>query len=90
MHLRLSVRGVDTGAGEENGLDHSEHWLRFPYDSTFLRSHDVWISTMPQWDCRVWLLHQAKQEAKQREAEEAAKAEQAADRAGAEAAGAPS
>jgi hypothetical protein len=50
----------------------------------------VWISTMPQWDCRVWLLHQAKQEAKQREAEEAAKAEQAADRAGAEAAGAPS
>jgi hypothetical protein len=33
-------RGVDgTGAGEENAIDHNTNCLRFPYDSTFLRSH---------------------------------------------------
>eukprot|EP01049_Picozoa_sp_SAG25_P016548 SAG25_NODE_3849_length_950_cov_1.002350_2_plen_86_part_00 len=28
-----------TGAGEDNGIDHSKNWLRFPYESTCLRSH---------------------------------------------------
>jgi hypothetical protein len=28
-----------TGAGGDNGIDHNKNWLRFPYDSTFLRSH---------------------------------------------------
>jgi hypothetical protein len=29
-----------TGAGEDNGIDHTDQtWLRFPYDSTFVRSH---------------------------------------------------
>jgi hypothetical protein len=23
-----------TGAGEDNGIDHNQNWLRFPYDST--------------------------------------------------------
>eukprot|EP01047_Picozoa_sp_COSAG01_P030275 COSAG01_NODE_2106_length_8416_cov_47.839485_18_plen_116_part_00 len=27
------------GAGEDHGIDHGKTWLRFPYDSTFLRSH---------------------------------------------------
>jgi hypothetical protein len=31
----------DTGAGGDNGVDHNNNWLRFPYDSTFLRSHDL-------------------------------------------------
>eukprot|EP01047_Picozoa_sp_COSAG01_P016156 COSAG01_NODE_821_length_13328_cov_2.385441_6_plen_290_part_00 len=26
-------------AGEDSGIDHHTNWLRFPYDSTFLRSH---------------------------------------------------
>jgi hypothetical protein len=30
-----------TGAGEDNGIDHKKNWLRFPYDSTVLRSHDL-------------------------------------------------
>jgi hypothetical protein len=25
--------------GEDSGIDHNQSWLRFPYDSTFLRSH---------------------------------------------------
>eukprot|EP01047_Picozoa_sp_COSAG01_P035399 COSAG01_NODE_2713_length_7209_cov_5.300844_1_plen_399_part_00 len=28
-----------TGAGEDSGIDHNKNLLRFPYDSTFLRSH---------------------------------------------------
>jgi hypothetical protein len=28
-----------TGAGEDNGIDHHQKSLRFPYDSTFLPSH---------------------------------------------------
>jgi hypothetical protein len=28
-----------TGAGGDIGIDHRNNWLRFPYDSTFLRSH---------------------------------------------------
>eukprot|EP01047_Picozoa_sp_COSAG01_P006986 COSAG01_NODE_258_length_20077_cov_124.162429_8_plen_107_part_00 len=28
-----------TGAGEDNGIDHNKDRLRFPYDSTFWRSH---------------------------------------------------
>jgi hypothetical protein len=28
-----------TGAGEDNGIDHSKNWLRFPYDSELFRSH---------------------------------------------------
>jgi hypothetical protein len=28
-----------TGAGEDHGIGHDQNWLRFPYDSTFLRSH---------------------------------------------------
>jgi hypothetical protein len=28
-----------TGAGGDHGIDHHKNWLRFPYDSTFLRSH---------------------------------------------------
>jgi hypothetical protein len=27
-----------TGAGDDHGIDHHKNWLRFPYDSTFLRS----------------------------------------------------
>eukprot|EP01047_Picozoa_sp_COSAG01_P026422 COSAG01_NODE_1701_length_9447_cov_3.223363_16_plen_58_part_00 len=27
-----------TGAGGDSGTDHNQNWLRFPYDSTFLRS----------------------------------------------------
>jgi MFS family permease len=34
--LQLVVR---TGAGGDNGIDHTKNWLRVPYDSTFLRSH---------------------------------------------------
>jgi hypothetical protein len=30
-----------TGAGEDTGIDHNKIWLRFPYDSTFLRSHSL-------------------------------------------------
>jgi hypothetical protein len=30
---------MHTGAGEDHGIDHDKNWLRFPYDSTFLRSH---------------------------------------------------
>jgi len=37
--LRLCRRGRSTGVGEDNGIDHNQNWLRFPYDSTFLRSH---------------------------------------------------
>jgi hypothetical protein len=36
---RRRARALATGAGEDNGIDHNKHWLRFPYDSTFLRSH---------------------------------------------------
>jgi|EP01047_Picozoa_sp_COSAG01_P014528 hypothetical protein len=28
-----------TGAGADNGMDHDQNGLRFPYDSTLLRSH---------------------------------------------------
>jgi hypothetical protein len=31
-------REEGTGAGEDNGIDHHQKWLRFPYDSTCLRS----------------------------------------------------
>jgi hypothetical protein len=31
-------RPGSTGAGEDNGIDHDQNWLRFPYDSSFLRS----------------------------------------------------
>ena len=31
----------DTGAGEDHGIDSHQNWLIFPYDSTFLRSHDL-------------------------------------------------
>jgi hypothetical protein len=46
-HLLWSLLSRDrthiTGAGEEedNGMAHDEHWLRFPYDSTVLRSHHL-------------------------------------------------
>ena len=30
---------VLTGAGGDNGIDRDKNRLRFPYDSTFLRSH---------------------------------------------------
>jgi hypothetical protein len=30
---------IITGAGEDHGIDHNKNLLRFPYDSTFLRSH---------------------------------------------------
>jgi hypothetical protein len=36
---RSSNHHHHTGAGEDNGIDHNQNWLRFPYDSTFLRSH---------------------------------------------------
>jgi hypothetical protein len=29
-----------TGPGRDNGIDHAKNCLRFPYDSTCLRSHD--------------------------------------------------
>jgi hypothetical protein len=32
----ITVLAVRTGAGEDNGIGHDNHWLRFPYDSTFL------------------------------------------------------
>jgi hypothetical protein len=32
---------IYTGAGEDNGIDHDRNQLRFPYDSTGLRSHDL-------------------------------------------------
>ena len=28
-----------SGAAGDNWIDHQKNWLRFPYDSTFLRSH---------------------------------------------------
>jgi hypothetical protein len=28
-----------TGAGEDNGVDHNQNWLRFPYVFIFSRSH---------------------------------------------------
>jgi hypothetical protein len=34
-----SSGAATTGAGEDHGIDHNENWLRFPYDSTFLRPH---------------------------------------------------
>jgi hypothetical protein len=34
-------RGKATGGGEDNGIDRNKNWLRFPYDSTFLRSHSL-------------------------------------------------
>jgi hypothetical protein len=34
-------RDIYTGAGEDNGIDHDRNQLRFPYDSTGLRSHDL-------------------------------------------------
>ena len=34
-----SPRPSDTGAGGDNGIEHNKNWLRFPYDSTILRSH---------------------------------------------------
>jgi hypothetical protein len=44
--LRIRLVGVanwgrdpPTGAGEDNGIAQNQNWLRFPYDSTFLRSH---------------------------------------------------
>jgi hypothetical protein len=40
---RSPSRAPTGGAGEDHGIDHSKSWLRFPYDSTFLRSH--YIST---------------------------------------------
>jgi hypothetical protein len=30
-----------TGAGEDDGIVYDQNWLRFPYDCTFLRSHDL-------------------------------------------------
>jgi hypothetical protein len=30
-----------TGAGGDNGIDHDKNWLRFPYVSIVLRSHDL-------------------------------------------------
>jgi hypothetical protein len=41
---------VRTGAGEDNGIDHHQNWLRFPYDSTFLRSH--YLHPHPYPSCR--------------------------------------
>jgi hypothetical protein len=32
-------RDSPTGAGDDHGIDHNKNWLRFPDDSTFLRSH---------------------------------------------------
>jgi hypothetical protein len=44
--LRIRLVGVanwgrdpPTGAGEDNGIAQNQNWLRFPYDSTFFRSH---------------------------------------------------
>jgi hypothetical protein len=34
----LTIHMIHTGAGEDNGVDHNNNGLRFPYDSTFLRS----------------------------------------------------
>jgi hypothetical protein len=34
-----TARPLSTGAGEDNGIDHDKNLLRFPCDSTFLRSH---------------------------------------------------
>jgi hypothetical protein len=32
---------VYTDAGNHQGIDHNDNWLRFPYDCTFWRSHDL-------------------------------------------------
>jgi hypothetical protein len=37
---RCAARRV-TGAGEDHGIDHQQNWLRFPYDSTCWRAHDL-------------------------------------------------
>jgi hypothetical protein len=37
----FEISGHDTGARGDNGIDHNMNWLRFPYDSTFWRSHHL-------------------------------------------------
>jgi hypothetical protein len=39
-----------TAAGGDHGMDHHQNWLRFPYDSTFLRSH--YLHPHPYPSCR--------------------------------------
>jgi hypothetical protein len=41
QHNDMTYLHHNTGAGGDNGIDHHENWLRFPYDSTVLRSHDL-------------------------------------------------
>eukprot|EP01047_Picozoa_sp_COSAG01_P042501 COSAG01_NODE_3715_length_5769_cov_2.903175_7_plen_251_part_00 len=36
---RTEPSGCPAGAGEDDGMDHGKHRLRFPYDSTVLRPH---------------------------------------------------
>jgi hypothetical protein len=36
---RTEPSGCPAGAGEDHGIDHDKNWLRFPYDSTVVRSH---------------------------------------------------
>eukprot|EP01047_Picozoa_sp_COSAG01_P005400 COSAG01_NODE_184_length_22692_cov_155.762758_6_plen_154_part_00 len=50
-----------TGAGEDNGIDHSKNRLRFPYDSTFLRSH--YLRPHPYHGCGASTRKQLKQTA---------------------------
>jgi hypothetical protein len=37
----LAGLGPHTGAGGDNGIAHSKNRLRFPHDSTLLRSHEL-------------------------------------------------
>jgi hypothetical protein len=38
---RAAAALLATGAGGDHGIDYTQNWLRFPYDSTFLRSHHL-------------------------------------------------
>jgi hypothetical protein len=40
-HARCRLDRRLTGAGGDNGTDHNQNWLRFPYVSTFWRSHHL-------------------------------------------------
>eukprot|EP01047_Picozoa_sp_COSAG01_P036289 COSAG01_NODE_2830_length_6998_cov_17.705754_2_plen_176_part_00 len=64
--LNTCTYSRNTGAGEDNGIDHHQNRLRFPYDSTFLRSrylhphpyHTCSCSTVPvrSFLTIVWLM----------------------------------
>eukprot|EP01047_Picozoa_sp_COSAG01_P000526 COSAG01_NODE_10_length_42970_cov_93.010007_22_plen_178_part_00 len=50
----LFLRPSSTGAGDDNGIDHNhKNWLRFPYDSTFWRSH--YLHPHPYYSRRCWI-----------------------------------